>query len=129
MKIVEVATTKKQNNPFLDPEFGVDSTYKTTQEREEDSSLLMEARLNRLKNLSSEKITEARLLQLKLMMENYLNDSTSEKRNQFSVFVDSYINILYNKQKSFAKDLNITSNLLSKIINKHRKPNDEFILK
>jgi len=58
--------TNRQNSIHVEPEFGVDSIYKTTKEREHDAVVLMEARLARLKNLSKEQILSAKLLQLKL---------------------------------------------------------------
>lgn len=89
--------TKRGNDINIDPEYGVDSTYKTTQERDEDALVLMEARLNRLKNLSKEQILQTRLLQLKLKMENYLSEPNTKTENQFGQFVDNYIQILYAK--------------------------------
>ena len=66
--------TNKKNISNVDPEFGVDSRYKTNNEREQESIALMQARLDRMKNLSNEQILRAKLLQLKLKMENYLKE-------------------------------------------------------
>lgn len=95
--------TKRGSEINLDPEYGVDPTYKTTREKDEDALVLMEARLNRLKNLSKEQILQTRLLQLKLKMENYLSEPNTKMGNQFGQFVDNYVQILYAKQSSFAK--------------------------
>lgn len=56
----------------MDTEYGLDSRYKSKTERESDATVLMEARLQRLKNLSKEQIIKARLMQLKLKMEENL---------------------------------------------------------
>ena len=56
-----------------DPEFGVDSRYASNLEKVADSVALMQARLDRLKNLSKEQIIHAKLIQLKLKMEDYLS--------------------------------------------------------
>ena len=66
-----------------DFEFGVDSRYKSNIERDQDSIALMEARLDRMKNLSKEQIIRAKLLQLKLQMENYLQNPVYDNQNYF----------------------------------------------
>lgn len=70
---------KRINNDF---EFGIDSRYKTKNEREEDAVALMQARLDRMKNLSKEQILRAKLLQLKLKMEDYLKKPVYDNQNQ-----------------------------------------------
>lgn len=113
----------------IDPEFGVDSRFASNLEKEADSVALMQARLDRLKNLSKEQIIHAKLIQLKLKMEDYLSKTSYDDRNYFAEFLTNYIEILYTKHLDFAKDLNISSNYLSKIINGYREPKEEFILK
>lgn len=56
----------KVNNLNEDPEFGLDSRYLSTAERNSDANLLMAARLDRMKSLSQEDIDRAKLLQSKL---------------------------------------------------------------
>jgi hypothetical protein len=121
-------TTKNKsiNNDF---EFGIDSCYKTKNEREEDAVALMQARLDRMKNLSKEQILRAKLLQLKLKMEDYLKKPVYDNQNHFAQFLEFYIDTIYTKRIDFAKDINVTPNFLSKIINNHREPKEEFILK
>ena len=55
----------------LDTEYGVDSRYKSEEEKETESKSLMEARLLRIKNLSEKQIEEAKKLQIKLKNENF----------------------------------------------------------
>lgn len=119
----------KENISDVDSEFGVDSRYKTNNEREQDAIELMQARLERMKNLSKEQILRAKLMQLKLKMENYLKEPIYDNQNHFSQFLKAYVDTIYSKRSDFAKDINITANLLSKIINNHREPKEEFILK
>lgn len=111
------------------PEFGVDSRYKSKKEKEQDSVELMEARLARMKNVTKGQITRARLMQLKLRMDEYLKEPVYDDEQHFTRFLVSYIDTLYTKRIDFAKDINVTANFLSKIINSHREPNEEFILK
>lgn len=119
----------KENSSEVDAEFGIDSRYKTNAERKQDAVDLMQARLDRMKNLSNEQTLRAKLLQLKLQMENYLNQPVYDNKNHFSYFVEKYIDTIYSKRIDFAKDINVSANFLSKIINNHREPKEEFILK
>ena len=112
-----------------DAEYGVDSRYKSKKERKSDAAALMEARLNRMKSLSKDQIIRAKLLQLKLKMEDYLKEPVYDNRNYFSEFLKTYIDTIYSKRSGFAKDIDITPVRLSQVINKHRKPKDEFIMR
>jgi hypothetical protein len=121
--------TIRQNINGIDPEFGVDSRYKTNTERQSDAIDLMQARLDRMKNLSKEEILRAKLLQLKWQMGNFLKDPVYDNNKNFSHFLEKYVDAIYSKRIYFANDININANLLSKIINNHREPTEEFILK
>lgn len=121
---------RDKNKDFKDdPEFAVDSRYRSKKERESEAILLMEARLKKMKNLTGDQITRAKLMQLKLKIDGYLNQVENDKQNNFSELLKLYIDAIYPKRSSFAKDINITSVKLSQIINNHREPNDEFIRK
>ena len=60
--------TKKKNKELEGAEYGVDSRYTSKKDREADGKSLMEARLKRMKNLSEDQITRAKLMQLKLIL-------------------------------------------------------------
>ena len=120
-------TEDKKN--IIDIEYGVDSRYKSDKERESDATALMEARLRRMKNLSKDQITKAKLMQLKLQMEDYVKDPVYDKHNYFSEFLKTYIDSIYSKRITFAEDIDIAPVSLSQVINNHREPNDEFIMK
>jgi hypothetical protein len=62
----------KSTKILSSPEFGVDSRYKSLDKKLSDGKQLMEARLKRLNNLSRSQVIKAKLLQLKLKMEDYL---------------------------------------------------------
>ncbi len=119
----------KEVNFIVDNEFGVDSRYSSQLERDQDSIALLESRLKRMKELNKEQIIEAKLFQLKFQMEAFLNNFSIEKPQQFVEFIKKYIDTIYSKRSDFAKDINIPSNLLSKILNHHRDPNEEFLQK
>lgn len=110
-------------------EFGVDSRYTSKKEQLDDGKALMEARLHRMKNLSSDKIIKAKLLQLKLKMEEFVKEPIYQQENHFTKFLASYIDTIYSRRIDFAKDIDIDANLLSKIVNNHRKPKEDFLLR
>lgn len=120
-------TENKKNR--LDTEYGIDSRYKSNQERESEATALMEARLNRMKNRSKEQLTKARLLQLKLRMEEYIKKPVYDNKNYFSDFLKLYIDSIYSKRSAFANDIDIAPVSLSQVINNHREPKEEFMLK
>jgi hypothetical protein len=122
-------TSKKNIKGMEDAEFGLDSRYKSKKEYEAEATILMEARLERMKNLSKDQIIRAKLMQLKLNMEAFIKQPIYEHRNYFSEFLESYVDTLYAKRSFFAKDIDITPTQLSQVINNHRAPQDEFILR
>ena len=121
--------TNKKNSIKVDPEFGVDSKYKSNKEKKQDSVTLMQARLHRMKNLPKEQVIRAKLLQLKLKMENYLKEPVYDNQHHFADFLETYVDAIYSKRREFANDINVTPVFLSKVINSHREPKEEFILK
>lgn len=110
-------------------DYGVDSRYKTVRDREQDAVALMEARLERMRNLPKEQILRAKLLQLKLRMEDYLKEPVYDNQKHFIGFLEAYIDAIYSKRSKFAADINVTPVFLSKVINNHQEPKEEFILK
>lgn len=122
--------TKKENENINEvAEYGLDSRYKSKKERDSEAIILMEERLNRMKNLSKDQIIQAKLMQLKLKMEAYIKQAHFDDRNHFSEFLASYIDIIYAKRNAFANDIDITPVKLSQVINKHREPTKELVLK
>ena len=110
-------------------EYGVDSRYISVKERNEEAANLMEARLNRMKNLPKEQIVKAKLVQLKLKMDAYISNPVFDNQRYFSKFLATYVDTIYDKRSSFAKDIDVTAVSLSQVINNHREPSEEFILK
>lgn len=119
----------EDKNLMMDVEYGIDSRYKSDLESVSEATALMEARLRRMKMLSNDQITKAKLLQLKLKMEEFINHPVYDNHNHFSNFLKFYIDSIYSKRSIFAKDINVDPVSLSQVINNHREPKDEFILK
>ena len=110
-------------------EFGVDSRYTSAKARKSDGQALMEARLERMKHVSEDDIIRAKLVQLKLKIEDYLQKPVYEDHNFFTEFLTAYIDTVYAKRSNFANDIDITPVRLSQVLNNHRDPHDEFMLR
>jgi hypothetical protein len=122
-------TSKENRRLNEDAEYGLDSRYKSKKESESEATALMEARLRRMKNLSKDQIVRAKLMQLKLRMEEYIKQPIYDDHDYFLDFLKTYIDIIYSKRNRFAYDINIAPVKLSQVINSHREPKDEFIMK
>jgi len=122
-------TNKKKSNRIEDAEYGLDSRYKSKKESASEATTLMEARLARMKNLSKDQFIRAKLMQLKLRMEAYVKQPVYDNQNYFSDFLKTYIDTIYTSRSRFAKDINITPIRLSQVVNMHREPKEEFIMR
>ena len=78
---------------------------------------------------TGESKTISKLLQLKFLMEDYLNADTYNKNFYFGYFLKEYIQRLEKKNKEFAQGIDIDAAVLSQVINKHRKPTEKLILR
>ena len=121
--------SEQNENVMENATFGVDSRYTSQKESQTEATKLMEARLERMKNVSKNDIICAKLMQLKLQMETFIKKPMYNKHHYFTEFLEKYIDIIYSKRSVFATDLNITPSKLSQVINNHREPQDEFMLK
>jgi len=115
----------KNNNS----EYGVDSRYLSKKEKAADGKALMEARLLRMQNVSDYDIVKAKLLQLKLRMDEFIKSPVHKNQNYFTGFLTAYIDTIYTRRNLFAKDIDIKPVRLSQVLNNHRDPKEEFILR
>lgn len=121
--------TEKRKKIIEDAEYGVGSKYLSKREQKSEATALMEARLGRMKNLSKDQIVRAKLLQLKFKMEEYIKSPVYDDHNYFSEFLRLYIDTIYSKRIYFAKDIDVAPVSLSQVLNNHREPKEEFIMK
>ena len=122
-------TNKKNKKLNVNVEYGIDSRYASKKESVSEATVLMEERLNKMKNLSRDQIMRAKLMQLKLKMDEYIQDPLCDDRNYFLEFLKTYIDTIYSKRSGFANDIDITPIRLSQVINNHREPKDDFIMR
>jgi len=69
------------------------------------------------------------LLQLRFLIEDYLETETFNKNYYFGFFLKEYIIRLEKKNNQFAEEINVNPTELSQIINKHRKPTEKLIFR
>jgi len=110
-------------------EYGVGSGYASEKERNTDGIRLVEVRLQQIREVSDEQILWARLKQLKLQMEEFAISPGNEEDYSFAGFLKSYIDMLYSKRSIFAGDMDVSPVSLSQVLNKHREPKLEFLLR
>ena len=85
------------------------------------------------KKIIDKQTTEEKLilqiLQLKFLMQDYINSSEYNEKLKFGFFLKEYISSLEVKNKEFADDICIKPTELSHYISNRRKPNEQFIIK
>jgi hypothetical protein len=71
----------------------------------------------------------SKLLQLRFLMEDYVQSDAFDREFSFGYFLEEYISRLNKKKKIFAEEIGIDPTELSQIINRHRPPNEKFCIR
>lgn len=100
---------------------------KDTKEREAVLSEFRDFRKSMSDKQSEKSKTISLLLQLKFLIEDYVEANSFNKNFYFGYFLKEYITRLEKKNKEFAAEIDIDPTELSQVINKHRKPTDKLI--
>ena len=100
---------------------------KDTKEREAILSEFRDFRKSISDKQSEKSKTISLLLQLKFLIEDYLEANSFNKNYYFGYFLKEYIARLEKKNKEFAAEIDVYPTELSQVINKHRKPTDKLI--
>lgn len=100
---------------------------KATKEREAILSEFRDLRKRISDNQTEKSKTISLLLQLKFIIEDYLEVSSFNKSYYFGYFLKEYITRLEKKNKEFAEEIDIDPSELSQVIHKPRKPTDKLI--
>jgi|SRR6185437_12617963 len=69
------------------------------------------------------------LLQLRYLMEDYIQLDAANKEASFSYFLKEYIDRLNKKSKEFATEISIDPSQLSQVINNKRRPSEILIFR
>lgn len=80
-------------------------------------------------NRSAENRLIAQLLQLRFIMEDYLDKNSFKEDYNFGYFLKEYISRLEIKYKEFADEIDVNPTELSQIINRHRPPSEKLIIR
>jgi hypothetical protein len=101
----------------------------TNEERDKGLELFWEYRRKRLAKQTTKDKLILQLLQLKFLMEDYINSNAYNEKLNFGFFLKEYISTLEIKNKDFAEDISIKPIELSHYISNRRKPNEEIMIK
>jgi plasmid maintenance system antidote protein VapI len=71
----------------------------------------------------------SQLLQLKYLIEDYINSETFNKNYYFGYFLKEYIIRLDKRNNQFATEIDVKPTELSQVINKRRKPTEKLIFR
>ncbi len=104
--------------------------FPSSTDKKQREDLLSDFRAIR-KQLAGKQTAETKrisqLLQLKFIIEDYLQADYFNKDYFFGFFLKEYINRLHKKNKEFAEEINVNPTELSQVINKRRKPTEKLI--
>ena len=90
---------------------------------------LREAREKAQAEMSEKDRLSLKLMQFKFEIEDYLNSERFNPKLTFGYFLKEYVNLQEKKRKNFAKEIDINETELSQLINKHRIPNENIIVR
>lgn len=100
--------------------------------REEEEKGMQKFRAMRQQEISNrtpEQWREARSLQVKYQILNYIDDTESQEHWNFQYFLNEYIRAQDKKDKEFAADVDVKPYVLSQYLNGHRTPPKEFLIR
>jgi hypothetical protein len=69
------------------------------------------------------------ILQLRFRLEDYLRSEEFNPKMKFSYFLKEYVQLLNKRRKVFAKEININETELSQLLNDHRAPSENIIIR
>jgi hypothetical protein len=104
------------------------SVLSPAQKKEADNQLKA-ARAKVQSEMTAEDRLMADVLQLRFRLEDYLNNEEFDPKLKFSYFLKEYVQLLNKKRKVFAQEINIDETELSQLINNHRYPSENIIIR
>lgn len=104
-------------------------SHLTEAEEEESRTQLMEILKIRRAAMTEEQKLHSNLLQLRYQMEDYVKSDKYDENYSFSSCLRRYIKLNYKVNKDFAKDIHLKDTELSQILNNHRLPNENTVVR
>ena len=86
-------------------------------------------RRKRFANRTPQQQINAKLLQLKFLLEEYIGSNEYKEVLSFGYFLSEYVNRQEKKDKQFAAEIDIKPAVLSQYLNNHRKPPERFVIR
>jgi hypothetical protein len=80
-------------------------------------------------SLTPEQGLYAKVMQLKFMMEDMIEDTENDGEADFGFYLQEYINILGQERSDFAEDIGLKSNELYKLLQNQTVPTDEILVR
>lgn len=93
------------------------------------ASQLADIRKKRHVNMTANDVLTMELLQLRFQIEDYLAMDIYDDSKRFGFFLNGYINLINKKNNEFAEEIGIHETLLSQLINNHRVPSKNIIVR
>jgi plasmid maintenance system antidote protein VapI len=101
-----------------------------TASQKKDAALnLKQARTTARAEMTEEQILSSKVLQLKFQLEDYLRKEEFNPEFKFGHFLSAYVTLQNKKRREFAREIHINETELSQLINHHRSPNDNLIIR
>lgn len=90
---------------------------------------LKEARKRTQEQMAEKERLVMKIMQFKFQIDDYLKDKNFNAERTFGHFLKEYVSILNKKRKDFAKEIDIDETELSQLINRHRLPNENIMVR
>lgn len=101
----------------------------TKKQRLEADKQLAEARKKYREQAAMKEYLKANLLQLRLQLQDYVKSEQYDPNKRFGEFLKAYLVITNKKSNEFAGEINIHETLVSQLINNHREPNEDIMVR
>lgn len=99
----------------------------TDEEKKQADEEFRKLRFESLKNMSEEQILRSQLFRVALLMEDYFKLETYVEGFSFSNQLANYAKLIKKKQTDFAKDIDLHTTKLSRILNDRENPNVDLM--
>jgi len=90
---------------------------------------LAAARKKRQEEMTEADKLTANLFQLKFQLEDYIKNEGFDAEKTFGYFLKKYLHLGNKKRNEFAAEIGIHETLLSQLINNHREPGNNIIIR
>jgi transcriptional regulator with XRE-family HTH domain len=98
-------------------------------QKKKADAILREARKKVQEQMSEKDKLVSKILQFKFQIEDYLSNKNFNPNRTFGYFLKEYVHLLNKKRKNFAKEIDIDETELSQLINRHRLPNENIMIR